>query len=456
MPVQETIVETTEYRLILVLQDSRWVLAIPDANGYRLPSVAIPQWTRPAQQLQEAVLAGWRLPALIVDLLQGSPPCAVAEALAPTESTDLTPVPFEQIQVSEISEEQRVRIDALLTGDRAASSPLSHLGWMDEAITWVETETGSRLLSKRDIEQSNAGGRFALLRFHMEDGRTYWLKATGEPNAHEPSITALLSKLCGDYLPKFIASKPEWNAWLMSGDATSLKTIPIAPVELFPLLEDAVESMARLQIQTLGNGLDLLMAGAFDQGLPALRRHSKELFAYLEEAMSLQTSTKVPRLEKRRIWEIQVIFEDACSYTEDLDLPDTIVHGDLNCGNILFGSGHCQFIDWCEAYVSNPLISLQHLLLLNGVGSPETRNQINLLLKQRYLEIWATTCDPDAVARGFELMPILAAVSTLYGRGDWLTSQRRDDPRFQSYTRTLARYMDRAALALEQGESLCV
>jgi hypothetical protein len=146
-----------------------------------------------------------------------------------------------------------------------------------------------------------------------------------EPNAHEPSITALLSKLCGDYLPKFIASKPEWSAWLMSGDATSLKTIPTAPVELFPPLQDAVESMAKFQIKTLGYSLDLLSAGAFDQSLPAFRRHSTELFAYLDVAMSLQTSTKVPRLEKKRIWEIHAIFEDVCSSLEDLALLDTIV-----------------------------------------------------------------------------------------------------------------------------------
>lgn len=492
MPVQETIVENTEYRLILVLPDSRRVLAIPDANGYRLPSVAIPQWTRPAQQLQEAVLAGWRLPILIVDLLfQGSLPCAIAEALAPAESTGLIPVPFAEIQASEISEEQCAQTISLLAGDSPAPdplssadcsparalcsdsyssilhslhnkptqhtplSPLSHLGGMDEAISWVEAETGSLISSKRDIEQSNAGGRFALLRFHMEDGRTYWLKATGEPNAHESSITALLSKRCGDYLPKFIASKPEWNAWLMSGDATSLKTIPIAPVDLFPLLEDAVESMAKLQIQTLGYSRDLLRAGAFDQGLPALRRHATELFAYLEEAMSLQVSTKVPRLERRRIHEIHSIFEDACSSMEDLEIPDTIVHGDLNWGNLLFGSRHCQFIDWCEAYVGNPLISLQHLLLLNKVENPETRHQINSLLKQRYLDIWSTSCDPNVLARGFEWMPMLAAASTLYGRGDWFTSQRRHDPRLQRYARTLARHMDRAALVLEQGEPLC-
>jgi hypothetical protein len=456
MPVKETIVETTEYRLILVLPESLKILATSDVEGYRLPSVAIPQWIRPAQQLQKAVLTIWRLPILVIDLfLQDSSYCAVAEALAPAESTGLKTVLFEQIQTSELSGRQRAQIASILASDGIANNPISHLGWIDEAIAWVEAETGRKLSSKHDIEQYNAGGGFALFRFHTEDGRKYWLKATGEQNAHELSITTLLSKLCGSYLPRFISSKPEWNAWLMSGDATCVKVLPTTPFELFTLLEDAVECMARLQIKTIGYNLDLISAGAFDHGLHAFQRHSQELFEYIEEAMNLQVSTKVARVEKKRIWEIHAIFEDACSYTKDLALPDTIVHGDLNCGNILIGSGHCQFIDWCEAYVGNPLISLQHLLLLNKVESPEIRHQINLLLKQRYLDIWSTSFDPGVLARGFVLMPILAAASALYGRGDWLASQRRRDPWLQSYARTLARHMDQAALALEQGESLC-
>jgi Phosphotransferase enzyme family len=452
MPLQETIVETTEYRLVLVLPDSRKILAINNADGYSLPSISVLQWTRPAQQLREAIHATWKLHVLILDFFHGSPLCAVAEVLVLGPPTYLAASSLDQLQASELSEHQRKQVASLLA-DSHASRPFNRVGWIDEAIAWLESETSRKLTSRRDIEQYNAGGSFALVRFHTEDGRTYWLKATGEPNAHEPSITVLLSKLCGNYLPELIASKPEWNAWLMDGNATSLEAMPTSPSELLPLLQNAVECMAKLQIKTLGHKLDLISAGAFDQGSHAFQYHSTDLFDYIEEAMSLQVSTKVPRLEKKRIQELHAIFDDACSYTADL--PETIVHGDLNCGNILIGSEHCQFIDWCEAYVANPLISLQHLLLLNKVEGAETRHQINLLLTQRYLDVWATSCDPDALARGVEYMPILAAASALYGRGDWLTSQRRRDAWLQSYARTLARHMDRAALAVAHGGSLC-
>jgi Ser/Thr protein kinase RdoA (MazF antagonist) len=350
---------------------------------------------------------------------------------------------LEQVSSSELSEPQRAHVASLLSGD--TDSPFAQIGWIEEAIRWIESVTDGKLSSKSGIEQYNVGGSFSLVRFQTDDDRYYWLKATGASNAHELAVTSLLSKLGEDYLPEMISSRPAWNAWLMSGEASGVTELPSDPVELFRLLEDAIKSMAHLQIRTEGHGLDLLHAGAFDQSTEVFQAHSEALFDYLEEAMSLQTSTKAPRLEKKRLQEIRAVFGHVCRRIEELDLPETIVHGDLNDGNILTGLGHCQFIDWCEAYVGNPLISLQHLLLLNRVESAEIRAFINRVLKARYKDVWTTMCDPEDLEEGLVYMPILAAASALYGRGDWLTTSQRGQTHRQAHARCLARHMDRAA-----------
>jgi hypothetical protein len=458
MGFQESIAETTDYRLILVQPDSRKVLTIKTMDGHCLPSVGIPPWTRPAKELQRAIQARWKLHVIILDLLaspDGGPFCAVAEVLPSEKSAELGAVAFEQLEIPELSEQQRTQLGTLPDGGSLNNSPFSQIGWIDQAITWVESETGRKLSSKSQIEQYNASGAFSLVRFPMEDDSSYWLKATGTPNAHEPSITRLLSELGGDYLPEFIASKPEWNAWLMSGEVTHAEELPTEPYKLFCFLNGAVKAMGELQMKTQRRRNDLLEAGAFDQSIEVFREHSEALFDYLEEAMSFQSSTKVPRLERSRLQNIRMIFETVCRYMEDLDLPETIVHGDLNCGNILIGCGHCRFIDWCEAHVGSPLVSLQHLLLLNKSEHPETRRQINLLLKERYLKIWAASCHPDVLNEGFICMPLLSIVSTLYGRGDWLNAPKRNDPRRMCYARTLARHMDRATREREFLEALC-
>jgi hypothetical protein len=456
MAIEEAALETTEYRLMLVQADSRKVLVLDGNEGRCLPRVRIPQQTRPAEQLRKASRAAWGLDIFILDFFlsdDASPHGAVAELLGPNPNTDLSPVEWESVGIDGLSEQQRAHLAQVLAGE--TKSPFSRPGWIDEAVTWLESASHRKLFSRNSIHQLNAGGKFSLIRFQMEDGRFYWLKATGEPNAHELSITFLLSELCGEYLPELISSRPSWNAWLASEGATPVTELPTDPFEVFQLLEDAVESMANLQIRTAGRRSELLNAGAFDQGTQIFQKHSAALFDYLEEAMSLQTSTKAPRLKRSRLQEIRTIFEEVCHRMENLELPETIVHGDLNYGNILNRSGHCQFIDWCEAYVGNPLITLQHLLLLNKVENLNQRQLINQALQQRYRDAWSKVVDPTRFDAGFVYMPSLAIASSLLGRGDWLTSPRRNDPRHQSYVRCLARHMDRAVSAPELLEAIC-
>jgi hypothetical protein len=115
MPVQETIVETTEYRLVLVLPESRKILAVSGVDGYRLPSIGILQWTRPAEQLREAIQATWKLHVLILDFFDGSPLCAVAEVLVLGPPTYLVAASLDQLQASELSEHQRELVASVRT-----------------------------------------------------------------------------------------------------------------------------------------------------------------------------------------------------------------------------------------------------------------------------------------------------------------------------------------------------
>jgi hypothetical protein len=459
MPAEATFEETVEYLVALVLPESREVLAIRDLDGYRLPAVDIATWSRPAEQLQQAIKARWGVSGIVLDFLQSldrPQACAVVEVLVPNRQCELQPIEVSELYISAIDEQLREHLMSVLAGGRRSGGAFSQIGWIDEAILWLESETGRKVSSKHTIDQYNAGDGFSLVRFRTQDGRDYWLKATGVPNAHEPEITRVLSDLCGGYLPEFLSFRSEWNAWLMSGEATALTEWPQEPFQLVTLLESAVESMAQLQLRTRSHGFTLLKAGAFDQGMQSFLRRSPEVFEYLQESMSLQTSMKAHKLDKTRLLEMRAIFDQTCERMGSLGIGESIVHGDLNNGNILTGIGHCQFIDWCEAYLGNPLVSLQHLLMLNRIGSGELRDFINEILKNRYLDVWSEDCDPKLLREGFVYMPMLAIASTLYGRGDWLDSPLRHDSRRRSYARSLARYMDRASQEPAFVEALCL
>jgi hypothetical protein len=439
-------IDTNEYRVLLVDPESRRLCAVERGGEYRLIRVVVAQRTRLARELQKTLRDAWGLAVLILDILtteDTSSRCVVAELLHGELPAEFRGIQPEQLPSDELSEQERASLLAVLDGD--VKSPFAEIGWMDEAITWLETSTGRRVSSKEDVEQYNAGGGFTLVRFRMERGGDYWLKATGAPNTHERLVTLLLSKLCRGYVPEVVAERPAWNAWLMPNDGHGMAALPREASGVVRLLEGAVESLAELQMKTVGAELDLLEAGALDHRTRVLRTEAEALFAYIDEAMSFQTSTKVVRIETQRLRELQNLFEDVCSSMEDLGLPDTVLHGDMNLGNILVASERCVFIDWCEAYVGNPLVTFEHLLLLNQIEDPSLKASCDQCLRETYRTAMSKICDSSAIDAGFACMPLIAAASTIFGRGDWLRTPGRSDPRQQAYVRGIARHMDRAA-----------
>jgi hypothetical protein len=412
-----------------------------------LPVVEISKWARPAYQIQKVVQEAWALSTIVLEFLPcdaDRAPCAVLEVLAPEISQDLEAVHLEQFGDEQLSDIERASIHETLACG-ANLHPFSRLGWIDKVVEWVEGTCGLKIPSKAGVEQFNAGGSFALLRFPTADGGCYWFKATGAPNSHELAVTQALCRTCGEYLPKIAAVHEDWNAWITREDGSRIAEFPKEPEGLFPVLEMLVVSIAGLQIATLGHEQELLDAGAFDQRIEHLYRDCDPLFEFLDEAMRNQTSTKVAPLGANRLGELRSIFKRTCECAEALGIPDTVVHGDLNSGNILWSEGGCRFIDWSEAYVGFPCSSLEHLLLLNKIEDRAARDAVNHRLRERYRASWSKLCDPKRFDRALAFAPILGIASTLYARGDWLNSPLRFRSERQAYARTLARYMDREA-----------
>jgi hypothetical protein len=446
MAIHAPALECTEYRVVLIHPASRMLLAVDGAGKRLLPRINVPANTRVVPRLHNVMVTGWGIHGLVLDFLsleEGSSPCAVVELISDYAPGAFRTASVEQISESDLSERERTLLCALLREE--TESPFSRLGWLAEATRWVEQATGATTTSMLDIEQFNAGGAFALIRFPMRSGRSYWLKATGEPNAHELPVTLVLSKLCPVHLPEILDVRPEWNAWIMPDKRTSDPMLPADPTQRLALLECAVTAMAELQVRTIGCDTELLAAGGFDQRVGVLRADSELLFESIREAMSLQTSTKAPRIEGERLRRLHRTFDATCDFVEELAIPVTVLHGDMNAGNVLYDDGHCQFIDWSEAYIGYPLVTLQHLLLLNQPADVQLKTRWDRTLIDRYRVVMSEICGQDAMDQGIACMPIIAAASAMYGRGEWLRSSIANNPHRQVCVRTLARHMDQAA-----------
>jgi hypothetical protein len=127
----------------------------------------------------------------------------------------------------------------------------------------------------------------------------------------------------------------------------------------------------------------------------------------------------------------------------------------MNLGNLVFTENHCQFIDWCEGYVGHPLVTFQHLLLLNPLEDVAVKAWVDDALKEIYVSTMSTICDLQHLTEGFACMAFLAAASALYGRGNWPSVDLRVDSTRLGYARCIARHMDRSAREPAFMKALC-
>lgn len=415
-------------------------------------NVRVPRSCRHVAEIQKAVYMGSSLSVLVLDLFRDSEDIwfAICELLAPSiADVDCLPLLDDLIdELYPVSLSARLR--PILDG--SATSPFTRLGWINEAISWIEELVGEPISSKEEIRQLNLGDHFILLRLHTRGGEQYWLKATGVPNEHESRITYRLFQLASECgipalpMPKILGMRTDWNAWLQTGAGEPAFNHPASHAAR---LITAATALARLQIATSGHEQSLLALGAFDQRPEALHRALPRIREQICEAMCRQISTKVPRLTDARIAVVCDLVSAALEHISQLGVPITILHGDLNAGNILW-NGQIEFIDWSEAYVGPCVFSLEHLLLLNKESDDPARNRLNQEVAEAYLDVWQNSCDLVSLRRSLIYTDLLAAFATIYGRG---TSHPAEDGRsdsFYSFARPVARHMERAAQKLER------
>jgi Phosphotransferase enzyme family len=433
MKMTATVPKTIEYRVVLVRSVASGLLVLGAEHPPRLPRVRIPEATRPAQQLQKAIEALWGIWAHILEIRTvsgGNSAWTIAQVLGSRVASEWKEIAPDQLMGSELSHEERRRFEALLQG--RGGSCFSQIEWIDEVVPWIESVTGRTFSSEKAIEQWNAGAGFALYRFCSDDGSCYWLKGTSAPNVHEFSITCCVARLCPSFVPTLVAVRNEWNVWLTEDAGYPLSDRPEVEV-----LVDCTVSLASLQITTIDSIDALLTAGAFDQRLAALGSHIDEVTDYLIDAMARQTSTKVAPLSRDRLLALSNILRNACDRLEAFGIPDTLLHNDLNPGNLLHDGMRCVFIDWSEAAIGNPFLTFARLSLLGP--------QNQAVLQDVYRSCWAERLSESTIDDAFIIAPLLAIFAYLYGRGDWIKDYRNIQPGFEGYARSLARHMDRAA-----------
>jgi hypothetical protein len=433
-------------RLALLAPEGRGVLAIRNGPTVRLPRIHIARFARSAQQITVAVRELFQLDSIVLEFLQEAstePRCAVAEILSDIGDLShqgLSLVDISLIHGTDLSDGECKALLAIAEGNGGNRAPLSRVGWLAEARSWIRANAGSRPCNFTGrLTQFNGGGNFCLLRLETSSGPALWLKAVGEPNLHEYDTTMYLADVQPRYLPPILCSRSDWHAWVMEEVGADLEG-----TAHFAACARAVEALARLQIAMLGKAEHLISCGSAEHRAPALLVHLEDVFAFVAEAMALQRGGIAPPLARTRVMELKEIVRLALATIEKIGIPHSIAHNDMSLSNVLCDDARCVFIDWCEAYLGNPFNAFELFRVVLNRHVPSSLDWTDEL-RSIYAAHWIDILGETEVKVLLTLTPVLTIYSSLYSRGRQWIEAHRNDSLFQRRTRILARHLERAS-----------
>lgn len=437
------------WRIILVRRHATEFLALKNENGWALPRLAIPRRARVAQALCDRLKRVWNFDAFALCPLSLRTSCSLSprvHAVEIAQHDPVTPEGAEWISLSTAEQFRFIESDDLTTlralrHDFTASGEfIGSPGTLPRIRTWVDQAlepVGLKL--KTQFRQLTAGKHFSLTRFET-DGGGVWFKAVGEPNLHELPISRELAATLPAFVPRILAVREDWNAWL------SLEVEGRHPDESSSLHSwiEVAATLADLQIASIGKNFLFIDAGCRDVRVPALVDAVRPFLEVAAELMDGQTTDNPPRMNQHELKTLENVLFESLTDLGDLHLPDTLGHLDFNPGNILVNGSDVVFLDWSAACVGCPFLTTEYLLERLRRLQPFLQTWRNEVLSA-YLERYRFLVRPQELAAGLATTPLLAVFAYALAGGAWKNPARRHDPPTAAHLRSLTRRMNAEA-----------
>jgi hypothetical protein len=183
-----------------------------------------------------------------------------------------------------------------------------------------------------------------VVRVPLADG-VAWFKACAPVQAFEPRLTAGLFARWPDRVAEVLGHDDE-RAWLLTQDAGTQMRASGNPPETWLA---ALPLYAELQIAEAAHALDHLAHGVPDLRVPTLPAHYEALLARelpLDHEAAGRLREFTPRLA------------DLCDELCVHGVPDSVQHDDLHHANVYARGTQLRFLDWGDASISHPFMSL--------------------------------------------------------------------------------------------------
>ena len=255
-----------------------------------------------------------------------------------------------------------------------------------------------------------------MLRVPTADGVLYF-KEPAAPVAHEARLIEILARRRPELVTEVLFADAEGRMLMRSGGESLDGILDRDPDVRY--WEEALPLYAQLQVEAAADVEELVAAGAFDRrsaALPALYR------ALIAEPAPGQTAEEYERLQA-----LLPEVDRVASALADGTLPETINNDDFTFGSIFLCDRAYRFLDWGDACVSHPfmtltvtqrVIEIRHRLPL---GSAEMAR-----IRDAYLEPFTTFAarhELDAIVEPARRIGQISRVALRAANMDW-----EDDP----------------------------
>lgn len=294
------------------------------------------------------------------------------------------------------SEQQEMVAGCVSTEIPELRPPWSRRGWFDLASVWMQERLVEHGLSLRSpIVQQRNWGLSCVLSGQTENGRVYFKTASKLPLfANEPALVQALSQRYPAFIPAALAVSEDWL--LMADAGTELRSNHDLEQRLAVL-----GLWAKIQKDAVTHIDHLMQHGCLDRRLEHFPAQFKNL---------LQSPSVIEEIhpeEAEQLIALMPFVNSLCEQLQHFRVPQTLIHGDFNPGNIVINEGRINFIDWTDGAISHPFLDL--VVFLDGV-----RESFPDLLDRfvgAYLTHWL---DHEPMERLKELWGLVEPLSLLY------------------------------------------
>ncbi|MDT8069502.1 MAG: phosphotransferase [Terriglobia bacterium] len=365
-------------------------------------------------------------------------------------------MPVEHIESENFNEEDSSAVSAAIREMRSyargwAIGPFGKPGWLEDLLCWVQKEIEPRgLRLSGDLRQFNPCPMCALLRMET-NGSAVWFKAVDETNVREVSIATALARELPVYVPSVIATHPSLHGWL----TTECEGLTLSEIDSASAWEEAAEAIAKLQIESRGKIDELLNAGCRDLRIEELLRQADAFMEVMAELMERQEKVSPPALTKKEVIALGASIKQAITDWPKLNIPDGLGHLDISPHNIIVSPDRCVFLDWGEAYVGPPFLTLD-FLRGHFRQSAISEGGLDFTLVTRYRKQWEFILPVAVVTEGLEIAQLLAPFAYALGMDHWRDREKVFSSENAGYFRSLIRRMHRESRKLQERRRACL